>query len=194
MRQLHRQQNVDQLRRVQEPTGRLLSPAEIVIDLNFVDTLPDSAVVSGLGEMIHYYLVSARRISGASSPTTRSASPIGRYCENWWFGACRSNARSSRRTEFDRRERQVLNHGHSFGHAIESLTNYRIPHGIAVSFGMDVANHLSARLGYISEDERQDMRELLAWNWGSTQLGQISAAVPAGTRQGTRRTSDLSCG
>ena len=154
--------------------GGFYPPAEIVIDLNFVDTLPDSAVVSGLGEMIHYYLVSGetdfRRLKSdyALSLTDREV------LRELVVRSLQIKRAFIEKDEFDRRERQVLNYGHSFGHAIESLTNYRIPHGIAVSFGMDVANHLSARLGYISEDERQDMRELLAWNWGSTQLGQIS--------------------
>lgn len=74
--------------------------------------------------------------------------------------------------EFDRGPRQVFNYGHSFGHAIESLTNYRIPHGIAVSFGMDIANHLSTKLRYIREEQRQDMRELLTWNWASRDLAR----------------------
>ena len=45
--------------------------------------------------------------------------------------------------EYDKNERQVFNYGHSFGHAIESLTNYGIPHGIAISFGMDMSNFVS---------------------------------------------------
>ena len=39
--------------------------------------------------------------------------------------------------------RALLNLGHTFGHAIESITNYQIPHGIAVGFGMDMANFVS---------------------------------------------------
>ena len=38
--------------------GGFYPPTEIVIDLNFIDTLPEAAVLSGLGEMIHYFLVS----------------------------------------------------------------------------------------------------------------------------------------
>ena len=52
--------------------------------------------------------------------------------------------------EFDQGPRNVMNYGHSFGHAIESATNYAIPHGIAVSIGMDIANFISMKLGYIS--------------------------------------------
>ena len=57
--------------------------------------------------------------------------------------------------EFDRGDRQLFNYGHSFGHAIESLTDYSIPHGIAVSYGMDMANFISVKLGFIENDVRQ---------------------------------------
>ena len=36
--------------------------------------------------------------------------------------------------------RLILNYGHSFGHAIEKITNFKIPHGLAVAHGMNMAN------------------------------------------------------
>lgn len=154
--------------------GNFYPPAEIVIDLGFVDTLPRPAVVSGLGEMIHYFLVSGeddfRRLKNdyAQSLTDRS------LLRSLVLRSLQIKHTMIEKDEFDRGPRQVFNYGHSFGHAIESLTNYRIPHGIAVSFGMDIANHLSAELGYISAEQRQDMRELLAWNWAGTELGELA--------------------
>ena len=63
--------------------------------------------------------------------------------------------------EFDKNERQVFNYGHSFGHAIESVSNYEIPHGIAVSKGMEMANFISEKLGYIPSETRMVIREVL---------------------------------
>ncbi len=156
--------------------GGFYPPAEIVIDLNFVDTLPESAVLSGLGEMIHYFLVSGEddfhrlKADYARSLTDKAV------LRELVLRSLQIKHTMIEKDEFDRGERQVFNYGHSFGHAIESLMNYRIPHGIAVSFGMDIANHISARLGYITEEQRQDMRELLAWNWSTTELSGISVA------------------
>lgn len=153
--------------------GNFYPPAEIVIDLGFIDTLPRPAIVSGLGEMIHYFLVSGeedfRRLKNdyARSLTDKSV------MRALVLRSLQIKHTMIEKDEFDRGERQVFNYGHSFGHAIESLTNYRIPHGIAVSFGMDIANHLSVELGYISGEQRQDMRELLAWNTAGTNLGEI---------------------
>ena len=67
--------------------------------------------------------------------------------------------------EFDQNERQVFNYGHSFGHAIESLTNYAVPHGIAVSFGMDMANFVSVKMNMLDPHIRMEIRELLKKIW-----------------------------
>jgi len=44
--------------------------------------------------------------------------------------------------ELETNERRVLNYGHTFGHALEYASNYVIPHGIAVVFGMYIINKL----------------------------------------------------
>jgi len=159
--------------RYKNQVGTFYPPAEIVIDLGFLDTLPEPAILSGMGEMIHYYLVAGetdfRRMKAEYSRSLKDRETL--------RGLIARSLEIKRgfieKDEFDRQERQVLNYGHSFGHAIESLTNYAIPHGIAVSFGMDIANYLSAKLGFISEELRQDIRELLVWNWGAFRLRDI---------------------
>ena len=58
--------------------------------------------------------------------------------------------------------RNLLNYGHTFGHAIESVTNYKIPHGIAVAHGMNIANFISYEYGYLSNNNFNDMQSLLS--------------------------------
>ena len=47
--------------------------------------------------------------------------------------------------EFDQDIRNIMNYGHTFGHAIEAATQYTVPHGIAVTIGMDMANYLASK-------------------------------------------------
>ena len=54
--------------------------------------------------------------------------------------------------EFDKGERIKLNFAHTFGHAIEVITEYEIPHGTAVAIGMIMANSISEKRGLISSD------------------------------------------
>lgn len=54
--------------------------------------------------------------------------------------------------EFDRGVRVKLNFAHTFGHAVETVTEYKIPHGTAVAIGMIMANHISLKRKYLSLD------------------------------------------
>ena len=57
-----------------------------------------------------------------------------------------------------------MNYGHSFGHAIESATDYGIPHGIAVTMGMDIANYVASKLGISSNKHFERMHSVLDKN------------------------------
>lgn len=61
-------------------------------------------------------------------------------------------------------ERQILNYGHSFGHALEAETGFgsALLHGEAVALGMCLAGDLAARLGYWKQDEAARVRHLLS--------------------------------
>ena len=50
--------------------------------------------------------------------------------------------------EFDKGKRKLLNYGHTFAHAIEAYTNYKIPHGISVAHGINIANYISYKKIY----------------------------------------------
>ena len=45
-----------------------------------------------------------------------------------------------------KKKRIFLNYGHTFAHAIEAISNFKIPHGIAVSMGMHIANYISYQI------------------------------------------------
>lgn len=154
--------------------GGFYPPNHIYIDTNFLKTLPDCEIKSGFGEMCHYFIVSSeddffffkksffefyKNRTGLNSIISRSLRIKKRYVEL---------------DEFDKNERQVFNYGHSFGHAIESLTNYEIPHGIAIAFGMDIANFISVKLGYIDENTRNEIRKLLCEIWKGYQIRYLS--------------------
>jgi 3-dehydroquinate synthase len=53
--------------------------------------------------------------------------------------------------EFDQGRRNLLNYGHCLGHALETVTDYYVPHGIAVTVGMIFANAVSLKRGWMSE-------------------------------------------
>ncbi len=149
-------------------------PQKIYIIPEFLKTLPELDFKSGMGEMLHFYLVSGEEDFSFYQKYYEKAFTD----EETLLNLVKRNLEIKKgfieRDEFDRGERQLLNYGHSFGHAIESLTNYTIPHGIAVSYGMDMANFISVKLCFIENDVRQRLRSQLEKVWTGTSLGNLN--------------------
>ena len=142
--------------------GGFYPPKEIYIDTKFLKTLEQKEILSGLGEMLHYFLV-----SGPAEAQLFKEKAIG-VIENLVeidtliYKSLQIKKAIIEIDEFDQGPRNVFNYGHTFGHALESVTNYSIPHGISVSIGIDLANLISVDLGLMSIKERNQMRELCA--------------------------------
>jgi 3-dehydroquinate synthase len=57
--------------------------------------------------------------------------------------------------------REILNYGHTVGRAIETVSDYKLLHGQAVSIGIVAASKMGARLGYCTDEEADAIKELL---------------------------------
>jgi 3-dehydroquinate synthase len=141
--------------------GGFYPPNKILINPAFLDTLSHKEIQSGLGEMLHYYIVAGEEDYRRFKADYPQAITNKEVLAGLIARSLEIKKSYIEIDEFDKSERQVFNYGHSFGHAIESLTDYKVPHGIAVSFGMDMANYVSMKLGLIPQSIRDDVRELV---------------------------------
>jgi 3-dehydroquinate synthase len=141
--------------------GTFHPPSEILICPGFLKTLPEQGIRSGLGEMLHYFYAGG---SEALFSFERSIGGAIRREQDELTELIHQSLLIKRgfieEDEFDQGKRLVLNYGHTFGHAIESYSNYAIPHGIAVAYGMDMSNRVSQHLGLLSPDVRLRMGRL----------------------------------
>jgi len=153
--------------------GNFYPPASINIDHSLLDTLPAAEIVSGLGEMAHYYLVESERDFERFASELGSALQSRETLHRLILRTLAIKKRFIEIDEFDRKERQILNYGHSFGHALETVTSYTLPHGIAVAYGMDMANFVSAKMGLLTMQERNRIREVLARIWSDHPIGSV---------------------
>ena len=145
--------------------GTFTPPSGIVISTSVLDSLSERDVRSGIGEMIKVHIISGwedtRAIARDYGQLAKDKQCMAHYIDrSLQIKKVRIEA-----DEFDRNERLVMNYGHSFGHAIESATHYAVPHGIAVTIGMDMANFLSLRYGLIDHGCYEELRNLLAQNY-----------------------------
>ena len=148
-------------------------PLSIHISTKILASLFERDIRSGVGEMAHYFFVSGPDdvdfFEKAYTTTIGDQSNMREVVK-----ACLSiKKRYIEIDEFDRKERIVFNYGHTFGHAIESITNYDIPHGVAVSFGMDMANFVSVKKGYISLEDFNRAHLIFSTIWKGYSIQQI---------------------
>jgi 3-dehydroquinate synthase len=144
--------------------GAFHQPLAVFADTDTLKTLPDRELRAGIAEVIKYGCVwdpslfdwLELHVDGLTRRDPDAlAYAIGR--------SCAIKAAVVGRDERESNLRAILNFGHTFGHAIESATEYqRYLHGEAVGLGMLVATDLSQRLGLLDRGARQRVRDLLA--------------------------------
>lgn len=145
--------------------GTFTPPRRIVLSAVFLRTLDEKDVRSGVGEMLKVHA-----IDGPASFDAIAADYPRLFSDPAVMTAYLRRSLEIKKPiveadEFDQGPRLVMNYGHSFGHALESATGFAIPHGIAVTIGMDLANFVSARLGLGDAVHYRRMRPALAANW-----------------------------
>ncbi|MDP8222416.1 MAG: 3-dehydroquinate synthase [Candidatus Lernaella stagnicola] len=135
--------------------GAFHAPLAVLVDLDFLATLPRVEMQNGLAEMVKHAVVADRMhldelVALGRLDEGRDLDALGRAIH-------RSAQIKARITEADPREgnlRQTLNLGHTFAHAIEKVTHFGTPHGLAVAIGVAAACRLATKLGRLSDRER----------------------------------------
>ena len=149
--------------------GNFYPPSKIIIDTDFLKSLPEEEIRSGMGEMAHYFLIELGDHYQFFKNNFNDKTKINEII----FRSLQIKKEMIEKDEFDTGERIIFNYGHSFGHAIESLTNYKVPHGIAVANGIDIANYISMSAGDIKEGDYEEMRELVSNFWNHPSLESL---------------------
>lgn len=132
--------------------GTFYPPERITIDSAFCKTLPKFEIFSGLFEAVK--ILFATKIRDSDFDKYQELFNITKLDKNFnEIINCTIRAKKwfIEVDEFDKKERQLLNFGHCFGHAIESASKYQIPHGIAVGLGMLWAVYFSKKIHNIDD-------------------------------------------
>jgi len=127
--------------------GTFTPPNKVIIDTKFLKSLKERDILSGIGEMIKVHAINSPESFDLISESYDQVKDDSIIMEKFIYQSLLMKKKLIEIDEFDVGPRNVMNYGHSFGHAIESATNYAIPHGIAVTMGMDIANYVAAKLG-----------------------------------------------
>ena len=157
--------NVGRLKNI---VGTFHPPAQVVIDPLLAATLSAEQRIAGLCESVKICMcrgpetleryLALNPSADADGATLTAVIELCLRAKKWFIEI----------DEFDRKERLVLNFGHTFGHAIEAASGFAVSHGVAVGLGMIAAGRLASRLdprcdGYVDVAAFHDhVRRLLA--------------------------------
>jgi 3-dehydroquinate synthase len=142
--------------------GVFHQPRAVLVDLGLMATLPPAEIDNGLAEMAKHAVIAdagylARLVFDADRLRRLEPEALER-------SIVRSIEIKSEVVSADTGERdyrQVLNLGHTIGHAIEAVTDYGVGHGLAVAAGLAVECDIAVRLGLMSADARDETRTAL---------------------------------
>ena len=135
--------------------GAFYQPEMVIIDPEVLKTLPVFEKRNGLAEIIKYGVIMDYALFTELEKSKVEVTPdIITHC-------CRLKAEVVSEDETEQGRRAILNYGHTFGHAIELLSEFKLSHGEGVAIGMGMAAAMSVRNGLWSKEEEKRQNDLL---------------------------------
>ncbi len=114
--------------------GTFCQPKAVIIDIKFLETLPEIEILNGMAEIIKHGIIFDRKYF-LSLKDSNYEKMVKRSCEIKGYVVSKDEKESGLR--------QILNFGHTIGHGIEKYFNFSIPHGICVALGMLIEARIS---------------------------------------------------
>lgn len=159
--------------RIKNVLGTFTPPQKIVISTEVLSTLEEGELRSGIGEMLKVHAIDGPASFDLIAADYSSLTPNSERLRHYIRRSLEIKRAIIEQDEFDRGIRNIMNYGHSFGHAIESATNFGVPHGIAVTIGLDMANYVAVKRGRMSARHYERMHPALAKNFSGFEQTKV---------------------
>ena len=133
--------------------GCIYPPRKVMIDPSTLHSLPLKEIKSGVVEMIKHGLIADQAFFNyLEEHSEEILNLMLEPLENAIFESCRIKKEIVESDEKDMGKRNILNFGHTVGHALEKLNNYSLGHGEAIAIGILVENHLALQMGHLKQN------------------------------------------
>jgi 3-dehydroquinate synthase len=142
--------------------GAFHQPAAVVVDRAYLATLPAEEWLNGWGEVVKHAVVGDREMFQALERGASRLAVPGEMDDEILRRAVATKVAVVQEDERECGLREVLNFGHTVGHALEAATGYRVSHGRAVGVGMVVESLAATSLCGFPREEWLRLRALLA--------------------------------
>ena len=141
--------------------GTFTQPQAVFLDIDTLSTLPEHEYINAFAEVIkHALIVDPNYFSLLANNVTaikaRNKDVLMRIIKR----SCEIKRDIVEADEKETGMRELLNFGHTVGHAIELVTDYHIPHGQAVAIGIVLESYLSWQMGLLTQDSFQSIKTI----------------------------------
>jgi 3-dehydroquinate synthase len=147
--------------------GSFYQPVMIIIDLNFLKTLPQKEIKNAFGEILKYAIINKEIYDLLIKTDVEKIYfypfPINKFTQKLIYLCIKTKLDVVKQDEKETKGvREILNLGHTIAHAVESITNYKeYSHGEAVILGLVAESFLAKKIKFLSEDEFDKIIKLI---------------------------------
>lgn len=135
--------------------GSFHQPSLVICDCSLQDTLSDDIFHDGCAEVIKYGAINDRPLFDLLSDGFK------KNIEDIVFSCVDNKRKIVEEDEFDTDKRQLLNFGHTIGHAIEKCSSFKISHGSAVAIGMVIVTRAALKCGFCDDKTLEELLSVL---------------------------------
>lgn len=142
--------------------GLFNQPKKVYLDIKAWSTLPKREICSGLAETIKHACISDKDFFEYIEKNIEEILALKtEVCEHIAEENCKIKYKVVMKDERESGLREILNLGHTVGRAIETVSEYKLLHGEALSIGLVAEVKLAYKLGYVTAEERDRVINLL---------------------------------
>ncbi len=148
--------------RLKNRIGAFYQPRLVISDIDVLRSLGPGELSDGLAEIIKYAVIRDERFfTYLERNLDRIKSLDAEALEEVVFQSSMIKAEVVEKDEKDFGIRNILNYGHTVGHAIETVSDFTVGHGGAVAIGMIAAAKISNELGILDESELARLKDII---------------------------------
>ena len=143
--------------------GAFYQPRLVISDITTLRTLTTRELSDGLAEVVKYGVIGGKGLFTYLGRNIDKVKSLDEGAlEEIIFRVAKIKAKVVEKDERDFDLRNILNYGHTIGHAIESASDFKVGHGEAIAIGMLVEGRISNKLGIIDKDEVIKLKDIIA--------------------------------
>ncbi|MFC2065966.1 3-dehydroquinate synthase [Chloroflexota bacterium] len=157
--------------------GVFYQPRLVIADIDALGTLPAKEMANGLAEVIKSAAIRDKGFFTFLENNLDEVKALGKGAlEEVVFRTAGIKATIVQKDERDFGLRRILNYGHTIGHAIESVSGFKVQHGRAVALGMLAAAKISNKVGLLDDNEVGRLKKVIERAGLLTEIPKLEVA------------------